>query len=95
MSDRIKVSTMTPIGEFVVDVSSVGMYHIIENNKLILNQILYRAEVRTDERVVFGYTFTTSVDESLLDKITEINCLLINPKAITIYPVYGGYSINQ
>jgi len=92
-----QISIKTPIGKFVIDISRPEVVHVVTNNYLICNAIVYPATIHDlygkQGHIAQGWTYATSVNESLLDKVKEVNNLLI-PKEISLFRVAGGFNIN-
>ena len=95
----MKITTKTPIGDFVVDLSTHKVVHVVNRNgELILNQIVFRAVLENyngeKEQIHQGLTFTTSINNTLMDKIDNVNSLFVTKdQFIAVYSAYGGSSL--
>lgn len=88
-----KVETKTKLGKFVVDVASARVVHVVRDDMLTPNEVVYWAVIENfmGEHGVIkqGWTFTTTIDDSAFEMLNEF-ALLVNPKTTRLYPVHGG-----
>lgn len=87
------IETNTKLGKFVVNVGSARVVHVVRNDMLTPNEIVYWGIIQDfkGERGVTkqGWTFTTTIDDSGFQMLNEF-ALLINPKVTRLYSAHGG-----
>jgi len=89
----MKITTQLPIGKLTVDISSRRVVHLLAHTdfgekKLYLNQIIFRAELEKDSFVKRGWTCTTTFNQDMIDKITELDQVFLG-SGFTIFDLDG------
>ena len=61
------------------------------------NQIIFQCTIKDymgeKGRIVTGWTSATTINDSLMDKITDKDSILFSKVSYALYPIEGGFSL--
>lgn len=84
------LKTNLPIGELAVDLASRTVTHIVHEDKLLANCIIFESVLTSKDKIHRVWTFATTIPESLFGQIDSIENIFIQGK---IFPVNGGHQL--